>query len=212
MYEAKAAGRNTHRFFDPGHAASRARPLQPGSRPAPGPAARRACVHYQPWWTTTATSKAPKPWCAGHPERGMPSAPSNSSPWPNRPASSCRWANLCCTPPANNCSAGAGTGHRPPFDRRQRQRPPISPTRLCWRRAANPARDRRQPHGASNSNSPKACCWATSKTPSSAWCSSSAKAWALRWTTLAPGTPAWATSSACRSTRSRSTRASCATC
>ena len=145
MYEAKAAGRNTHRFFDPGmqQAPHERSSLEADLRQACS-AANSMCTT-RPSSTTRATSRAPA-WRAGTtPERRRHSADRIHPLWPNRPASSCRWASTSCTPPASSSCAGRSPGDRPPKRGRQRQRPAISPTRFCRAGAAHPARDRRQP-------------------------------------------------------------------
>jgi diguanylate cyclase (GGDEF)-like protein len=114
MYEAKAAGRNTHRFFDPGmqQALHERSSLEADLRQGLARAATSTCTT-NPSWTTKATSKAQKPWPAGTTPNAASSTPPNSSPWPNKPASSCPWAGTSCTPRANNSYAGAAN-RKPP--------------------------------------------------------------------------------------------------
>jgi predicted signal transduction protein with EAL and GGDEF domain len=113
MYEAKAAGRNTHRFFDPGmqQALHERSSLEADLRQ--GLSRGDLYVHYQPvvdYQGHVKGAEALARW--NHPERGLIN-PAEFIPWPNRPASSCPWAGTSCTPRANNSYAGAAN-RKPP--------------------------------------------------------------------------------------------------
>ena len=111
MYEAKAAGRNTHRFFDPGMQFP-ARTLQPEADLRQGLSRGDLYVHYQPVVDYWPRQRRRSPGLL-EPPRTRPINPAEFIPWPNRPASSCPWQALSCTPRANNSYAGAAN-RKPP--------------------------------------------------------------------------------------------------
>ena len=87
MYQAKAAGRNTLRFFDPAMQAV----VQPARRAGDGPARglrqQQLVLHYQAQVDGSGRftgAEALVRW--HHPQRGLVLAGASSSPWPRKPA------------------------------------------------------------------------------------------------------------------------------
>ena len=190
MYEAKAAaGRNTHRFFDPGmqqalhERSSLEADLRQGLQ-------RGEFMHYQAVVDHQGHIKGAEALARwNHPERGA-IRPSNSSPWPNRPASILPLGSTSCTPPASSSCAGRSPGDRPPERRRQRQRrqfrqPDFAAEVLHTLRetGANPRRLKLE--------LTESLLLGDIEDTIGRMVQLGAKAWALRWTTLAPGIPAW---------------------
>jgi diguanylate cyclase (GGDEF)-like protein/PAS domain S-box-containing protein len=84
MYQAKAAGRNTLRFFDPAMQAAVARRWKPIC--AWACSAASSCCITNRWWTPAARWWAPRRCCAGSTRSAAWCRPWSSSRWRSRPA------------------------------------------------------------------------------------------------------------------------------
>jgi len=165
MYQAKYAGRNSYRMFDPALQAD----LE--TRAALETALRDAidegqlALHFQAQVDTTATRWGPKCCCAGNTPRTVMCHLHSSFLLRKLPDSSCRLESGCCSRPACNSGPGLGSPRTstwiwPSMSARDSSANPI----LCTR-YARPCSSRARPPPAWCSSSPRAWCSTTLPIP-----------------------------------------------